>query len=66
MVSQTIGLDAGRASADHIHLYHGNAALLTESLKVIQKTSALILSAIETEPVTAEATTDAAATAEVA
>ena len=32
VVSQTIGLDAGRASADYIHLYHGNAALLTESL----------------------------------
>ncbi len=50
VVSQTIGLDAGRASADYIHLYHGNAALLTESLEVIQKTSALILSAIETRP----------------
>ncbi len=33
VVSQTIGLDAGRASADYIHLYHGNAALLTESLE---------------------------------
>ena len=50
VVSQTIGLDAGRASADYIHLYHGNAALLAESLEVIQKTSALILSAIETAP----------------
>ena len=48
VVSQTIGLNAGRASADYIHLYHGNAALLAESLEVIQKTSALILSAIET------------------
>ncbi len=37
VVSQTIGLDAGRASADYIHLYHGNAALLTESLEVIQR-----------------------------
>ncbi len=54
VVSQTIGLDAGRASADYIHLYHGNAALLAESLEVIQKTSALILSAIETEQVAAE------------
>ena len=53
VVSQTIGLDAGRASADYIHLYHGNAALLTESLEVIQKTSALILSAIETEQLAA-------------
>jgi len=47
VVSQTIGLDTGRASADYIHLYHGNAALLTESLEVIQKTSAVILSALE-------------------
>jgi antirestriction protein ArdC len=54
VVSQTIGLDAGRASADYIHLYQGNAALLTESLEVIQKASALILSAIETEQVEAE------------
>lgn len=54
VVSQTIGLDAGRASADYIHLYHGNVALLTESLEVIQKASALILSAIETEQVEAE------------
>ena len=66
VVSQTIGLDAGRASADYIHLYHGNAALLTESLEVIQKTSALILSAIETEQVAADATADANAEAEVA
>jgi hypothetical protein len=32
---------------DYIHLYHGNAAPLTESLEVIQKTSAVILCAIE-------------------
>ncbi len=56
VVSQTIGLDSGRASADYIHLYHGNAALLAESLEVIQKTSALILSAIEMEQVAAEQT----------
>ncbi len=68
VVSQTIGLDAGRSSADYIQLYHGNAALLAESLEVVQKTSALILSAIETEqvaaepseaPATTEGTTDA-------
>jgi len=64
VVSQTIGLDAGSASADYIHLYHGNAALLAESLEVIQKTSALILSAIETEQVTAEQTEAAPATLE--
>ena len=56
VVSQTIGLDSGRASADYIHLYHGNAALLAESLEVIQKTSALILSAIETEQVACQQT----------
>ncbi len=56
VVSQTIGLDAGRASADYIHLYHGNAALLTESLEVIQRTAALILSAIETKQEAAEQT----------
>jgi hypothetical protein len=64
VVSQTIGLDSGRASADYIHLYHGNAALLAESLEVIQKTSALILSAIETKAADAQETdqphTDAA------
>ena len=48
VVGRTIGLDTGRASADYIHLYHGNAALLTESLEVIRKTSAVILSALET------------------
>jgi hypothetical protein len=32
---------------NYSHLYHGNAALLTESLEVIQKTSAVILSALQ-------------------
>ena len=66
VVSQTIGLDAGRASADYIHLYHGNAALLAESLEVIQKTSALILSNIETAPSAAERDNTNTAVAEVA
>ena len=72
VVSQTIGLDAGNAAADYIHLYNGDAALLTESLEVIQRTSALILSAIETpeevpteekpaeQPTTTQDATDAA------
>jgi len=60
VVSQTIGLDAGHASADYIHLYHGNVALLAGSLEVIQRTSALILSAIEPPAVKAEDNTDAA------
>ena len=64
VVSQTIGLDAGRGSADYIHLYHGNAALLTESLEVIQRTSALILFAIETKQVEAEQTEAQPATTE--
>jgi N-terminal domain of anti-restriction factor ArdC len=54
VVGTTIGLDSGRNSADYIALYHGDAALLAESLEVIQKTSALILSALENN--TAEAT----------
>ena len=54
VVGRTIGLDTGRASADYIHLYHGNAALLTESLEVIQETSAVILSAIETAAILAD------------
>jgi hypothetical protein len=33
VVSQTFGLDAGRVSADYIHPFDGNAALLAESLK---------------------------------
>ena len=48
VVGKTIGLETGRASADYIQLYHGNASLLAESLEVIQKTSAVILSALET------------------
>ena len=59
VVSKTIGLDTGRASADYIHLYHGNAALLTESLEVIQRTSAVILSVIETPTEEAEAAQEA-------
>jgi antirestriction protein ArdC len=57
VVGKTIGLDTGRVSADYIHLYHGNAALLAESLEVIQRTSAVILSALETP--TAEAAQEA-------
>jgi hypothetical protein len=30
MAGLTIGLTTGRASADYIHLYQGNAALLAE------------------------------------
>jgi hypothetical protein len=48
VVGRAVGLQNGTASADYIQLYHGNAALLAESLEVIQKTSAVILAAIET------------------
>ena len=43
VVGKAIGLEGGSASADYIQLYHGNAALLAESLEVIQQTSAVIL-----------------------
>jgi len=59
VVGKTIGLDTGRVSADYIHLYHGNAALLAESLEVIQRTSAVILSALETPTAEAEAAQEA-------
>ncbi len=57
VVGKTIGLSTGRASADYIHLYHGNASLLAESLEVIQRTSAMILSAIESPAATETKTT---------
>ena len=47
IVGQAIGLEMGTASSDYIQMYAGNAELLTESLHVIQQTSALILDAIQ-------------------
>jgi hypothetical protein len=47
VVSKSVGLTTSTASADYIQLYHGNAALLAESLEVIQRTSAVILGALE-------------------
>lgn len=47
VVGKAIGLVTGSASADYIHLYHGNATLLAESLEVIQKTATVILAALE-------------------
>lgn len=55
IVGQAVGLDMGKTSADYIQLNHGNAALLTESLEVIQRASAVILDAIYPEE-TMEAT----------
>jgi hypothetical protein len=54
IVGKAVGLDAGTASADYIRLYDGNAALLTESLEVIQHASAVILAALEPRPSEAE------------
>jgi antirestriction protein ArdC len=64
VVGKSIGLSMGRASADYIHLYHGDASLVAESLEVIQRASALILSAIEIPAPTDTATTDAEAQTE--
>ena len=47
VIGKAVGLKMGRASVDYIHLYHGNASLLAESLEVIQQTSAVILAALE-------------------
>jgi hypothetical protein len=47
VIGKAVGLKVGTASADYIHLYHGNASLLAESLEVIQQTSAVILAALE-------------------
>jgi hypothetical protein len=49
IVGQSVGLDMGTASSDYIQMYAGNAALLAESLEVIQRTSAVILAAIKPE-----------------
>jgi hypothetical protein len=54
IVGKAVGLDTGTASADYIRLYDGNAALLTESLEVIQHASAVILAALEPRPPEAE------------
>ena len=47
IVGRAVGLEPGSASADYIQLYHGNAALLIESLEVVQQTAAVILAALE-------------------
>ena len=59
IVGQAIGLEMGRASSDYIQMYAGNAALLAESLEVVQRASAVILAAITVqEPVSQEAATE--------
>jgi antirestriction protein ArdC len=49
IVGQAVGLEMGTASSDYIQMYAGNAALLAESLEIIQRTSAVILTAIRAE-----------------
>ena len=65
VVGKSVGLNPSTASADYIHLYHGNAALLTESLEQVQRTAAVILAALKAEELVSqeapEATMDAAA-----
>jgi hypothetical protein len=59
IVGQAVGLDLGNASSDYIQMYKGNAALLAESLEVVQRTSAVILAAITVEePVSQELPTE--------
>jgi hypothetical protein len=52
VVCESVGLQTGTASADYIQLWNGDAKLLAESLKVVQRTAAVILGAIS--PRTAE------------
>ena len=67
VVGKSIGLKTSTASADYINLYHGNAALLIESLELVQQNAAIILAAIQTEePVSQEAPEATGPTAEPA
>ena len=54
IVGQAVGLEMGTASSDYIQIYAGNAALLAESLEVIQRTSAVILGTILSEDAASE------------
>jgi hypothetical protein len=49
IVGQAVGLEMGNASSDYIQMYAGNAALLAESLEVVQRTASTILRAIRPE-----------------
>jgi hypothetical protein len=57
VVGKAVGLVTGSASADYIHLYHGNASLLAESLEVIQQTASVILAALE-PPIAVDVTSE--------
>jgi len=54
IVGQAVGLEMGNASSDYIQMYAGNAALLAESLEVIQRTASTILRATRPEDASAE------------
>jgi len=57
VVAQGIGVNAAQ-SASYIQLYHGNAALLMESLATVQQVSAVILSAITIEDSVSQESTE--------
>jgi hypothetical protein len=44
-------MKVGTAPADYIHLYHGNASLLAESLEVVRQTAVIL---VALHPPTAE------------
>ena len=46
VVSKGIGLETGSASQDYIQLWHGDAAILMESLELIHSTSSRILASL--------------------
>jgi hypothetical protein len=46
VVCQAIGLETGTASADYISLWNGDAAVLLESLELVQRTAAEIITAV--------------------
>jgi antirestriction protein ArdC len=59
IVCHALGLETGTGSSDYIQLYHGDASLLKESLEVVQRTSTVILGAINPkDAVSTTATTE--------
>jgi len=61
VVGKAIGLTTSTASASYIQLYHGNAALLMESLEAIQQTAAVILAALKVEDAVSQEMPDTSA-----
>ncbi|HEY1501267.1 MAG TPA: ArdC family protein [Acidobacteriaceae bacterium] len=49
IVGEAVGLKMGQVSSDYIQMYAGNAALVAESLEVIQRASSVILGALYVE-----------------